>query len=59
MHDNRFFSSMSQTFERLARERQLHPIVASTLRDPQLEVGQVSRGQAHRDQAERAAPPEG
>ncbi len=38
MHDNRFFSSMSQTFERMARERHLYPIVVSTLRDPALEV---------------------
>jgi LacI family transcriptional regulator, fructose operon transcriptional repressor len=41
IHDNRFFSSMSQTFERYARERNLHPIVASTLRDPALEVQTV------------------
>ena len=38
MHDNRFFSAMSQTFERLARERHLYPIVVSTLRDPELEA---------------------
>lgn len=38
MHDNRFFSAMSQTFERLARERHLYPIVVSTLRDPKLEA---------------------
>lgn len=37
-HDNRFFSAMSQTFERLARERHLYPIVVSTLRDPKLEA---------------------
>ncbi len=37
-HDNHFFSSASQTFERLARERHLCPIVVSTLRDPALEV---------------------
>jgi LacI family transcriptional regulator, fructose operon transcriptional repressor len=41
IHDNRFFSSMSQTFERYARERHLHPIVVSTLRDPALEVETV------------------
>lgn len=41
IHDNRFFSSMSQTFERFARERDLHPIVVSTLRDPALEVETV------------------
>jgi LacI family transcriptional regulator, fructose operon transcriptional repressor len=41
IHDNRFFSSMSQTFERMARERHFHPIVVSTLRDPALEVETV------------------
>jgi LacI family transcriptional regulator, fructose operon transcriptional repressor len=41
MHDNRFFSAMSQTFERLARERHLYPIVVSTLRDRRLEVETV------------------
>jgi LacI family fructose operon transcriptional repressor len=41
MHDNRFFSAMSQTFEKLARERHLYPIVVSTLRDPKLEVETV------------------
>jgi LacI family transcriptional regulator, fructose operon transcriptional repressor len=38
MHENRFFSGMSQTFEKLARERHLYPIVVSTLRDPKLEL---------------------
>jgi len=38
MHDNRFFSGMSQTFERLARARGWYPLVVSTLRDPALEV---------------------
>jgi LacI family fructose operon transcriptional repressor len=42
MHDNRFFSSMSQVFERLARERHWYPIVVSTLRDPALELETVS-----------------
>jgi LacI family fructose operon transcriptional repressor len=37
MHDNRFFSSLSQVFERLARERHWYPLVVSTLRDPALE----------------------
>ena len=41
MHDNRFFSSMSQAFERLARERHWYPIVVSTLRDPALELETV------------------
>lgn len=41
MHDNRFFSAMSQTFEKLARERHLYPMVVSTLRDPKLEVETV------------------
>ena len=42
MHDNRFFSGMSQAFERLARERHWYPIVVSTLRDPALEVETVN-----------------
>jgi LacI family fructose operon transcriptional repressor len=41
MHDNRFFSSMSQVFERLARERHWYPLVVSTLRDPALELETV------------------
>ena len=41
MHDNRFFSGMSQVFERLARERRWYPIVVSTLRDPALELETV------------------
>ena len=41
MHDNRFFSGMSQAFERLARERHWYPIVVSTLRDPALELETV------------------
>jgi LacI family transcriptional regulator, fructose operon transcriptional repressor len=42
MHDNRFFSGMSQVFERLARERHWYPIVVSTLRDPVLELETVA-----------------
>jgi LacI family fructose operon transcriptional repressor len=42
MHDNRFFSGMSQVFERMARERHWYPIVVSTLRDPALEVETVN-----------------
>jgi LacI family transcriptional regulator, fructose operon transcriptional repressor len=41
LHDNRFFSSMSQVFEKLAREREWCPIVVSTLRDPALELETV------------------
>ncbi len=41
MHDNRFFSAMSQRFEKLARDRHLYPMVVSTLRDPKLEVETV------------------
>jgi LacI family transcriptional regulator, fructose operon transcriptional repressor len=41
MHDNRFFSSLSQVFERLARERHWYPLVVSTLRDPALELETV------------------
>ena len=36
-HDNRFFSSLGQEFDRLARERGLCPVIASTLRSPQEE----------------------
>jgi LacI family transcriptional regulator, fructose operon transcriptional repressor len=38
LHDNRFFSGMSQAFERMARARHWYPIVVSTLRDPALEL---------------------
>lgn len=41
MHDNRFFSGMSQVFERMARDRHWYPIVVSTLRDPKLELETV------------------
>jgi LacI family fructose operon transcriptional repressor len=41
LHDNRFFSSMAQVFERLARQRHWYPIVVSTLRDPALELETV------------------
>jgi len=41
LHDNRFFSGMSQVFERLARERHWYPIVVSTLREPALELETV------------------
>jgi len=41
LHDNRFFSEMSQVFERLARQRHWYPIVVSTLRDPALELETV------------------
>lgn len=34
VHDNRFFASMSQSFEALARERGLVPVIASSTRDP-------------------------
>lgn len=34
VHDNRFFSSLSQNFEAQARERGLVPVIASALRDP-------------------------
>lgn len=40
-HEDRFFGSLSQTFERLARERGLCPLVVSTLRDGALEVETV------------------
>jgi LacI family transcriptional regulator, fructose operon transcriptional repressor len=41
LHDNRFFSGMAQTFEKLARQRHLYPIVVSTLREPALELETV------------------
>ena len=41
LHDNRFFSSMSQVFEQLARQRHWYPLVVSTLRDPALELETV------------------
>ena len=41
LHDNRFFSGLAQVFERLARERNWHPLVVSTLRDPALELETV------------------
>ena len=34
VHDNRFFSSMSQSFEAQARQRGLVPVIASAMRDP-------------------------
>ena len=34
VHDNRFFSSLSQSFDAFARERGLVPVIASFLRDP-------------------------
>ena len=37
LHDNRFFSSLSQSFDLLARERGLCPVIASTLRKPEEE----------------------
>lgn len=42
LHDNRFFSGMAQTFERLARDRHWYPIVVSTLRDPKLELETIN-----------------
>ncbi|MEN8249783.1 MAG: substrate-binding domain-containing protein [Bacteroidota bacterium] len=41
MHDNRYFSSISQTFEKEARKRGLFPIISSTLRDPKIEEDAV------------------
>eukprot|EP01037_Dinobryon_pediforme_P011892 gene11892-11984_t len=38
IHDNRFFSSLSQSFDLIARERGLCPVIASTLRDPKEEI---------------------
>ncbi len=41
VHDNRFFSSMSQSFEAHARDRGWCPVIASTLRDPDEEIRTV------------------
>ena len=37
LHDNRFFSSLSQHFDAMARERGLCPVIASTLRSSEEE----------------------
>ena len=42
LHDNRYFSSLSQAFEAEARQRGLCPIVVSTLRDPDEEKRTVA-----------------
>jgi LacI family transcriptional regulator, fructose operon transcriptional repressor len=38
LHDNRFFSSMSQSFEAFARDRGLVPVIASSMREPEEEL---------------------
>ena len=38
LHDNRYFSSMSQSFEAEARSRGLVPVIASSMRDPTEEL---------------------
>lgn len=47
LHDNRYFSSMSQAFEAEARKRDLCPMVVSTLRDPDLEKRTVATLLSH------------
>ena len=47
LHDNRYFSSMSQAFEAEARKRDLCPMVVSTLRDPDMEKRTVSTLLSH------------
>lgn len=42
LHDNRYFSSLSQAFEEEARKRSLCPVVVSTLRDPDEEKRTVA-----------------
>ncbi|WP_295954595.1 LacI family DNA-binding transcriptional regulator [Rhodoferax sp.] len=42
LHNSRFFGTMAQTFEVMARARGLYPIVVSTLRDPALELETAS-----------------
>jgi LacI family transcriptional regulator, fructose operon transcriptional repressor len=41
LHDNRFFSGLSQRFETEARARGLCPVIVSTSRDPEREVSTV------------------
>ena len=38
VHENRYFAALSQSFEALARERGLVPVIASSLRDPKEEL---------------------
>lgn len=47
LHDNRYFSSMSQAFEAEARKRDLCPMVVSTLRDPEVEKRTVATLLSH------------
>ena len=47
LHDNRYFSSLSQAFEAEARQRDLCPMVVSTLRDPALEKRTVATLLSH------------
>jgi LacI family transcriptional regulator, fructose operon transcriptional repressor len=47
LHDNRYFSSLSQAFEAEARQRDLCPVVVSTLRDPDLEKRTVATLLSH------------
>lgn len=42
LHNSRFFGTMAQNFEVMARARGLYPIVVSTLRDPALELETAS-----------------
>jgi LacI family transcriptional regulator, fructose operon transcriptional repressor len=42
LHDNRYFSSLAEHFEAEARERELCPVVVSTLRDPDEEKRTVA-----------------
>jgi LacI family transcriptional regulator, fructose operon transcriptional repressor len=47
LHDNRYFSSLSQAFEAEARKRDLCPMVVSTLRDPDIEKRTVATLLSH------------
>lgn len=47
LHDNRYFSSLSQAFEAEARRRNLCPVVVSTLRDPDEEKRTVATLLSH------------
>jgi LacI family transcriptional regulator, fructose operon transcriptional repressor len=46
-HEDRFFGTLSQVFDGLARARGLQPIVVSTLRDPALEIATVKSLVSH------------
>lgn len=42
-YDNRYFGSVAERFEEMARERGLLPIITCTRRSPELEIEAVKR----------------